>query len=129
MAYEFEYSMGVPEKRGGSGYIKHACTAEGRVVGDETWTVLRSGDSTLPAQEIIDALASGTVGARGAAYKALLAKYVGNVEENPVGWGTDILAIKMDNMALETQAEAAITDYVMNDLPVAMRKFPVRFTM
>ena len=77
MAYEFEYYIREAEKRGGSGAIKHAAMVRYNVVGEDNWQQIRSGDIVIPAQEVIDAMASGTNSQKVAAYKGLLIQYKG----------------------------------------------------
>lgn len=124
--YELEYFMYAPEVRGGSGAIKHLTEAKYNVVGEDAWKVIRSKDIVIPAQEVIDALATGTTPQKITAYKALLVKYLFYLDEPVTGWETAALQEQLANQELEVLAAEAITNFVTN---VLNKQFPVKIPM
>ena len=126
MAYEFEYYIAAPEVRNGSGAIKHASTVRYNVVGEDNWRVIRSKDIVLPAQEVIDKLATGTVSQKVAAYKTLLTTYLHYLDEPVTGWSIAAMEEQLVNQELEVLAVTAISDFVTVDLG---KTFPVKVPM
>jgi len=123
MAYEFEYYIKAPEARGGSGAIKHAAFVRYNVVGEDDWKVIRSGDIVLPAQEVIDKLATGTNSQKVAKYKTLLATHHHYTDVAITGWSIAELTQQLENQELEALAVTAISDFVIVDLN---KTFPVK---
>ena len=121
--YEFEYYINAPEVRGGSGAIKHATAARYNVVGEDNWRDIRRKDIVLPAQEVIDELATGTNPQKIAKYKTLLVKHLFYTDEAITGWSIAELTQQLENQELEALAATAISDFVTVTLG---KTFPVK---
>ena len=128
--YNFRYSLLAPQARlNGGRHIAHDLQAEAAVEGTEEWEVIRHKTVLLPADDVIAALATGTTGDKATAYKQLLAANIDTMDTSVEGWGLAQLQLLLDNNETSVAAAAAITDFVMNDLPLEKRQFPVKFTM
>ena len=121
--YEFEYNKNTPEARGGSGAIKHSASVRYNVVGENDWKVIRRKDIVLPAQEVIDELATGTNPQKVAKYKTLLATHIYHTDVAVTGWSIAELTQQLENQELEALAVTAISDFVTVDLG---KTFPVK---
>ena len=126
-SYEFRYSLGTPEARtDGSGLVAHDLQAQAALYGTEAWVMLRHKTVLLPAAELSALLASGTAGAKGEAYKQLIAANLYTQAEPVDGWSTAQLQLLLDGNEVSTLAAAASVDFVVN---VLGRTFPITFVM
>ena len=128
--YEFQYSLGAPEKRtNGSGCVKHPLKAEAKKEGTEEWVAIRSKDIVFPGDIAIAALTTGTLANKIAAYKALIVEYFDYTDEAVNGWEVANLQMFLDGNELAALAETAIKNFVETELPVTKRVFPISFQM
>ena len=130
MDYNKRYSLNAIEARtDGSATVAHALTAEAQLVGGGDWFPIPGRNMTIlvPAVDLSAILATGTTGAKVAAYKALLVANLGNRYADPVtGWDVASLEDLLDGNDLSTEAKAAADNFIIVTLGLAL---PVTFTI
>ena len=128
--YDFQYSLGQPSERlNGGRHISHDLQAEASIAGTDEWFMVRHKTVLLPADGVMTALSAGTVSEKASAYKQLIADNLFTMDEAVTGWGVAQLQQFLDNNEASIAAAAEITAFVEEELPPALRQFPVKFTM